>query len=466
MSRSPRSVRPPLLAVLLAAAVAVPAAADWTPVLELRLRGEAFETPAASPAADRSYDFASWRLRGGVEAEFSKLSVRLVGQAAGSEGLPAMGAFGIGPVYVAANRGDTSPSAVGLLEAYADLGGERFRLRLGRQPFPAESEGAGARIDVPHLESVRKRRLAERLLGNWDWVNVGRRYDGASFTAHLAALDLAGFAVRPLAGGVNYDDAFEELDELTVYGLSLGSGYGGWVPGADLRAFAIVTEDERPGARAAAGGDLDITTVGGSALLGNERADLMLWGAVQRGDWGRRDQDAWAGIVEGGWRLGGRPGSPELRAGVARASGGAGGDHETFYNLLPTNHKFYGSLDYSAFMNLEDRYVLLTTRLSGRWSLTAGVHEFALVDRRDAWYGGSGAFNEAVLGFAARRPPGGRFPGDEVGQEVDLGLKGTLGEHSTLLVGGGWFDGGEVVEAVQPDEQDGTWLYLQLAWGI
>ncbi len=429
--------------------------------LDLRLRGESFDTPLATPNRDATYDFAHLRVRLGLDAVWKRVTLHGVLQAVGSAGLPANAGFGIGPVYLAANRGDTDPGSVRLAELTLALHDERWRLVLGRQKW---GDGAETGVGVPYLDGVKRRRMAERLVGNWDWVNVGRRFDGVSIAAEFEPVHLAGFALRPLAGGVNYRDAFEPLDDVEIYGATLTGRYGEWIPKAELRLFGIHYEDDRPGARTAAGGELSITTLGVSLLAGTEDRDLLLWVALQDGDWGPSDHRALAFIVEAGRRFPSAPGKPAVRIGLAQAGGDGGGtEHGTFFNLLPTNHKFYGSMDYSAFQNLRDLYAEAGFRLSEKVELQAALHAFSLVERSDAWYGGSGAFNDAALGFAARRPAGG-FASSELGSELDLELAWKAGKRLTLAAGGGFFAGGDAAEQALPVDDDGSWTYLQLSW--
>ncbi|MEM7050631.1 MAG: alginate export family protein [Acidobacteriota bacterium] len=427
----------------------------------LRLRHELFDTPAGNPAADRSFDFGNGRLRLVGDIAWERVEIHGVLQGAASFGLPENGAFGIGPVYTAANGGETDPDQFGLAELSVAFVGDEYEVRAGRQRSTA---GFETKTGVQHLDGIKKRRLAERLVGNWDWVNVGRRYDGLSAFWESDTVHLAGYAYRPLAGGVNYEDAFDQLDDLTVVGATVTGKYGGWLPSSELRFYGIQYEDDRPGARAASGGELSITTLGASALWGGDDRDLLIWSAFQSGDWGVSDHQAFAFLVEGGRKLALEKVTWTLRAGLAQASGGAGDDHETFFNLLPTNHKFYGSLDYSAFQNLRDVYLEGLVTTGGPWKLRLAGHLFELVDRDDAWYGGSGAFDEARLGFAARRPGGGSFRGENIGSELDLDFSYKLPKGFTLAAGGGFFFGGDAAEEILVEEADGSWAYLQVSW--
>lgn len=436
---------------------------EFTPSFELRLRWEGFETPSNDVRRDESYGFPMARLRVGGDLKWPQVTLHGVLQGAAIANLPDDAVFGAGQAYFAANDGDADPSQVGIAELSAAFRPGTFQIVAGRQPW---NDGLETMTGLEYLDGVKRRRIGDRLIGVWDWPNAGRRYDGVSFNGALAqTAQLAGFAFRPLAGGTNLQDAFEQLDDVAVYGLSTTGKHGAWIPASELRLFAIRYDDERRGALQAAGGELGITTLGGHLLVGDDRNDLLLWAVVQSGDWGRTGQDAWAWIVEAGHEF--RPGGRKLaaRAGVAQASGDDPGtsEHESFFNLLPTNHKFYGAMDYFAFSNLRNVYAELLLTAGPRWNVRLGADLFALAERGDAWYAGSGPFDEAPLGYAGRRPAGG-FRDRELGTEFDVDVNITLRKDLRLAIGGGIFSGGDAAREVFPVEQDGSWVYTQLVW--
>jgi uncharacterized protein YjbI with pentapeptide repeats len=461
------AARAALTAAALAAApsLAVSAAAappEFKPSLELRLRGEAFDTPLDNPARGERYEFGSARLRVGGNVIWNQVTLRGVLQGAATAGLPENAAFGAGQAYVAANGGDTELSQVGLAELSVEARAGGWKLVLGRQAW---TDGVEVMTGIDSLDGVKRRRVGDRLIGTWDWPNVGRRYDGATFAGAAGGAHLAGFALRPLAGGINYDDAFEPLDDVEVYGLTVTGRYGAWIPKSELRLFANRYDDERPGARAAARGALGLTTAGASLLAGGARGDLLVWGAVQRGSWGPADQQAWAFLVETGRELQQGKVKLALRGGFAAASGDdpATREHETFFNLLPTNHKWYGSMDYVAFSNVRNAYLEALWSWRPPWSLRIGLDRFDLARRGDAFYGGSGAFDEAPLGYAGRRPAGG-FSARHLGDELDLELGWAVRKDLRLALGACAFWGGEAMREVFPADADGSWVYLQLLW--
>ena len=432
--------------------------------IDLRSRWEGWDTPSGNPDLEQDFEYWKLRARVGLDLKWEHWQLHGVLQGAASYGLPEDGAFGIAKVYVDANDGDTDPRMVGIAEASVGYRSDRFRMTLGRQGWKG---GLEILTGIPHLDQVKRTRLSERLIGNWDWVNVGRRFDGFTFGVDFGSSDLSGYALRPLAGGVNYSDAFEQLADLNVYGLTLTGRHGGWLSSGEVRLFGIYYDDGRPGAVAEAGGDIKITTLGASLLLGDERRDLMLWTALQRGDWGPVDHDAWAFIVEGGYSFPDALASPGIRVGIAQASGGdrEAPSHGTFFNLLPTNHKFYGSIDFSAFSNLQDIYLLVLLRPGAKSSARIGLHTFALDDKRDAWWGGAGAFDEEVIGYLIRRPVvGDTFSSDSLGYEIDAQINFSFKYGFGLGAGLAYFNGGQAAEEVLIEHANGTWGWIEATW--
>lgn len=453
----------------LAAQSAHAAAPEFKPSVDLRVRWEGFDTPAFDRVRDQEYSFTSARLRLGGDLKWQHFTLHGLLQGATSVNLPENGAFGSGVNYYAINGNDSDPSQAGVAELSAAWRTDDFQVVVGRQPW---NDGLETMTGVEYLDNVKRRRIGDRVVGVWDWPNVGRRYDGVSFGVKAGeSAHVAGFGFRPLAGGFNYKDAFEQLDGLEVYGLTLTGKYDTWVPKSEVRLFGICYQDERPGAIVAAGSEVALTTIGATLLAGNERNDLFVWLATQGGDWGLFDKESYAYIVEAGHEFRpagpGKPAKLAARAGLAQASGDdlSTSANETFFNLLPTNHKFYGSMDYFALSNLQNAYLETIYSQGPRWNLRLAADFFWLAKRGDAIYVGSGAFDEARLGYTLRRAPqGGAFRGRGLGTELDLEGSVALRKDLRLGIGGGLFFGGPAWEQSFPVEGDGSWTYVQLSW--
>ncbi len=437
------------------------------PSFDLRLRSESFETPVANPRTQSSdYAFGIARLRAGLDLVWPQWTLHGMLQGAATGGLPNRAALGSGPTYLAANGTDRSPSSLGIAELSIAWTGKNARLTLGRQGFV---DGFEAPTGSDFLDGVKRRRVAERLYGNLEFANLARRFDGATGWVRSAGKTrVNGFVLRPLSGAFDYDDAFEDLGELNFAGATVTGERGAWIPGAEVRLFASRYEDGRRLVSQVFRGetDFDVTTGGASLLAGDDTKDLLVWVALQDKNVGGRST---AFVVDLGRKFLGVAGKPAIHLAFEQASAGDVGEtYGGFFNLLPTNHKFYGNLDYFAFSNLRDVYLETLFAPARKWKARVAVHSFSLVDRTDAWYGGSGAFNDASFGFVARRPRRGGvavpFTSRQLGTELDLDLTWTMREGIDLGFGGGYLATGEAIENVFPAGKDGRWLYLELSW--
>ncbi|HYU31173.1 MAG TPA: alginate export family protein [Thermoanaerobaculia bacterium] len=430
------------------------------PTFDLRLRHEEWDAPARNAVTESSYDFDLLRARLGLDLAWEHWTLHGMIQAAGAFDLPENGSFGAGPNYVAANRGDTGFGVLALAELSALYQRQGLRLVLGRQPY---ADGFEIPTGVASLDRIKRARLGDRLVGVFEWTNVGRRFDGASAGYGEGGGHVAVFALRPLTGAFDHRDAFEPIDDVTVFGGAFTGKYGVWIPGAEFRAFAIQYEDDR---RVAPVGGLSLTTAGGSLLWGNPRGNVLAWAAVQRGDWGLADQEAWAVAVDLGRELDGAPGKPSVHLAFEEASGDGrpGGTHESFFNLLPTNHKYYDLIDFTAFSNLRDVYLETWLSAGPKVKVRAAAHDLSLLETRDAWYGGSGAFQEGSFGYTPRLPARGVFSSKNLGRELGTDVAWTIRDGLQLTVGGAYFWGGDAAAAFLPVKEDAGWGYVELSW--
>jgi hypothetical protein len=449
-----------LFAILLAvAAPAMAAPPRITPSYDLRLRWETFDTPQRNPATDPTYDLYLLRFRAGLDLAWERWKLHGMLQAGGVANIPENGAFAAGPTYFAANDQRRDVGVIGIAELYGAYEHDGLKLVLGRQPYV---DGVEVQTGVAHLDAVKKRRLSDRLIGTSEWPNTARRFDGISGGYGAGSTHVAVFGLRPLGGAFeSYDEAFEEIDDVAVYGATVTGRHGQWIPGTEVRLFTVQYEDER-----LVSPDLSLNTSGASFLIGNATSDLLLWGALQTGEWGSEDQDAWAFLVDLGRRFDNAPGKPDVHLAWEQSSGDTDPDdrsHGTFFNVLPTNHKFYGSMDYLAFQNLRDAYVEALFGVGPKLKVRTAFHDFALTETTDLWYGGSGAYEEGSFGYAGRAI-GRTYPSKSLGQELDLELTWPLASGFELGMGGGRWWSGEAAEAFFPRKHGGTWGYLQLGW--
>ncbi len=452
------------------AIAAMPAAEDglegWSfkPIVEARLRAELFETPLANPTQDRGYGLLVGRARAGGELAWGgRFAFRGIVQGAAASGVPDNAAFGAGATMFSTNLGDRSPGQLDLSELAVFWKAERFVLGVGRQAW---TEGGGPATGVAHLDFVRSRRLAERLVGTVEFANVARRFEGLTFAGKATqAGTFEGFALRPLGGVLQYDEAFHALD-IEVLGAAWSTPFGTWIPGATARLFAQRYRDERGLVLRTLGDEIELATYGGSLLAGAPSWDFLAWCAVQRGDYGVRSHRAWAAVAEVGRRFVSVQGEPSIHLAWEKASGGdRPGENRNFWNGLPTNHRYYDLLDYFAFSNLQDLFIEARWSPAKNLNLSALVHDFRLADRSGPWVSGSGPMSDRELGYALRRPAhAGSFTSSELGRELDLVATWSFAEHLTLKLEVGKFFGGSAAKESFPKWADGSWVGLELNW--
>jgi hypothetical protein len=274
----------------------------------------------------------------------------------------------------------------------------------------------------------------------------------------LGGHDVDLFVLEPTTGVFVVDDeAYRRNRDVLVGGIDWTARPGTLLDNSEFGAFFLGYSDGRDPAKVAGlFGDIRVFTLGGHWIgvypLGPGRVDALFMGALQVGTYadagptsGVRDRDQLAGAVIGeiGYQLPELPWKPWLRAGVNWGSGDADlddADRHTFFNLLPTNHLYYGSLDQFALQNLVDLFVQLRLSPHPKVGVELAYHRFLLDEENDFRWAGTGAFSRSNLGYA-RNPSNGS---DDAGHELDLALSFRPNSIVSVGVGFGYLWGGRV----------------------
>lgn len=266
-------------------------------------------------------------------------------------------------------------------------------------------------------------------------------------------------AARPTAGAFRVDGGSRLDDVDIVYGAVTRS-----VESADMRLFGILYRDDRGlvktdnrpiAARTADRASIDVITLGGHYIRLLGRNDVLLWSALQTGDWGTLDHSAYAFAAEGGrrWSAG------ALRAGMYLGSGDcdpADGDHDAFMQILPIP-RIYARFPFYNAMNSRDLYLIGSWKATPSLRFTSEVHRLRLATLSDLWYAGGGAFEESSFGFAGRTPNGSR----DLATVVDVGADLAIGKKTSVGAYLGIASGGEVVDAIY-EGSEGRYAYLEV----
>jgi len=434
--------------------------------LSFRWRYETFDTLSNNPELDSEYGFSNLRVRFGAETKWNRFLLRGTVQAASALSLPEAASFGPGRLYFVSSGGeDTSPGQLNLAELQVSFKiRDTWSVRVGRQGL---TDGQEVLTSDARFDWLKQTRLSERLVGTWDWVNVGRRFDGAAVSYNRPRWNVSGFGARVLQGGIDYDDAFEHLDGVDVGGVVFTAKRSTWFRQSEIRLFDVLYRDDRPSTRASLGEGLFVQAIGGSFIgiygFGPGSADLFVWLALETGNYGRRDHAASAFIAEWGYGWPRVKTAPWIRLGIATAGGDedpTDGEHGTFFNMVPTNHKYYGYQDLVAFQNLTNAYFQI------RWEPVAAVrllvegHVFRLRSADDPWYSGSGAANNGGFGYEARGALSERPLPKRIGSELDVVVTWIPRPTVAFDVGYSHFRRGDLARRLYPFESGSSWLYF------
>ena len=274
----------------------------------------------------------------------------------------------------------------------------------------------------------------ERLVGAFDWNNFGRTFDAAKLTYKTKGFSIDAFTSTPVvitSKNYNQSDLFNGTE--TNRDLVFSGLYATFdeVPFGSVDLYSLVINEPRGNTSNVQGGLAAPVSTGSTArhsdfvTLGTRvKGDPKKLGglefqgefAYQVGDVRGLSLNAFAANVGVGYNFE-LPMKPRIYAEYNYASGdGNSGDTsvQTFQNLFPTNHKFYGIMDVFAWQNLHN--ALLSFKVTPMKNVTAQVdyNAFWLADTNDVWYRANGLTAVRPLNATSRHAS------DYCGSEVDF----------------------------------------------
>ncbi len=306
----------------------------------------------------------------------------------------------------------------------------------------------------------------ERLIGAFDWNNVGRTFDGVRLRAEHPHGVMDAFVTK-----INERDVrgIGTDDDQTLYGL-----YSTWdfIPDNVFDVYFLYLEDSNEVffgedrfflLEETSPEDREVFTVGGRWSGKWKGLDYNAEGAFQTGEVGNDDLAAYAYHLGTGYTF---PVRFSPRIGLQFNVGS--GDHDpfdeesnTFSNLFPTNHKFYGYMDFVSWQNMREVVVETGFKPFENVRFKVDYHIFRLDARQDAFYSVAGAARPGRLG----RPANVLFfdrDTDSIGSELDVTLWWDYNQSVKFLFGYGHFFVGRVVDKALLDEEDADFAYLQM----
>lgn len=445
----------------------------------LRLRFESWEWFETN-AAENSYNFGAATLRLSLGQQLEKFEWQVEGAFPVLIGLPdnaiapaPQGQLGLGANYFAANgRQDGGAFIKQGFIRFKGIGGDKASsLKLGRFEF---SDGSETTPGDASLATIKREHISQRLIGPFGFTHIGRSFDGVQFVRNAKAGNFTFVGARPTEG-VFQLRGWNELDVDFYYG-AFTKPIKRKTSESDFRLFALhyhdgrrvlKTDNRSAVLRAADNEKIRLTTVGGHYIgvtkAGSGKADVLIWGAAQFGEWGKLDHRAGAIAAEAGYQFGGNKTAdkikPWVRAGYFRSTGDNDPNdqtHGTFFQVLPTP-RIYARTPFFNSMNNEDSFVQLRLKPHAKLALRTDVHHLRLSNEHDLWFVGGGAFQQKTFGYVSRPSNGGKTLGMLVDVSADLTVTPTT--VLTFYVAG--VRGGTVIERIYPTGENLRFAYLE-----
>jgi hypothetical protein len=329
----------------------------------------------------------------------------------------------------------------------------------------------------------------ERLIGAFDWNNIGRVFDAAKLrwqNPYFAADLFSGRVILPRDNHFNMPNDYDWFS-----GLYLSSKL---IP-KQITEFYVLSRNT-----SAKSPNVLVSTATPAILKGPAARDIYTAGVRVKsnpgelGNWdysaeligqyghfndpaiatiGARslEHEAFAVYAGGGYTWMQSAYAPRVGLEYNFASGDSNPNddkHETFENLFPTNHKFYGYMDLVSLQNIHNVRLTATIKPLPRLTLQLDGHAFWLADTHDNFYAVTGARRG---GIAATPGTGyGINPNYDsyVGSEVDLIGTYAIAPYASLQVGYGHFFRGEYVKQSLSavGSGDANWVYIQTTFSF
>ena len=338
------------------------------------------------------------------------------------------------PLLQDVNRGDLQNAFVDLKLPWDDA--HPAYLRLGRQELVLGSQ---------------------RLIGNPDWLNSRRTYQGARILRTGEQFDFDLFWLQPVVPNAERLDSVDNNQNFA----------GAWVtyrqkPGTSLDLYYLFLDNtNRANQLGLVRSPVTLHTVG-TRWAGDVDAEWLydVEVAGQFGDRGAQSVRAAMATAGGGYHFKDVPWNPAFWVYYDYASGDndpARGRYTTFHQLFPFGHYYLGWIDVVGRQNIRDLNFHLHLYPTNWISVWTQYHCFQLDKERDALYN--------AAGVAIRRDATGRA-GRDVGQELDFVVNFHLSPHSDLLTGYSRLWGGNFLKQTANDTRaaDADLFYLQYSF--
>jgi hypothetical protein len=300
---------------------------------------------------------------------------------------------------------------------------------------------------------------SQRVLGAFDWSNVANQtFDAGkvsmTYQPYNLKLDAFGGRLVPNKSPSEFND-FDASTRDRMAGY-----YASWqaAPKMTVEQYLIHRKTDK---------NISFGPVGAAALdeytLGGRLAgeipggfDYDLESAWQGGKFGDKDINALMAVAIAGYTFD-HPWKPHAALEFDYGSGdsdASDGTRRTFDNLYPTNHSFYGYMDYVSLQNLNNWTVHISAKPTAKLKLQSDWHFIYLDTYKDSLY----SAGRAVTRTAAASHGSG--VSNHVGNEIDLTLAYKFNDSLSAQTGYSHFFAGPYLAQTGAND-DGDFAYIQ-----
>lgn len=299
----------------------------------------------------------------------------------------------------------------------------------------------------------------QRLIGNFNWSNQARAFDAfkVMYACRWVNID-AWTAKRKENDGTTAGNPNLDRDFSGVYSI-----WKNIIPSATIDLYAL---QDREGDTPVGAKPKNIFTFGTRVAGKASSIDYAVELPTQFGDNGtivgvsssNVKVSAYAFAAKAGYTF---EGPKETRIGFEYDY--ASGDNnpndsmsKTFSNLYPTNHSFYGYMDYQGWRNTSAWNINASAKPWKSTYLYAGYWDFSLAQEKDGWYSASGSSTGALRSASATNTE------KHVGSEVDLLAKYIYDPRVTFEAGYGHFFEGAFIKNRVSSASGSDWTYVMM----
>jgi hypothetical protein len=272
-----------------------------------------------------------------------------------------------------------------------------------------------------------------------DWTNVRRTFDGVrgSFGIGNQTIDL--FWVRPVL--VHKESLNPSDDDTNFVGIYDVISFPDFIREARTKVdvYGLWLGHDNTAPSPAPSNDSDTFTVGVHLFTNPKPWDLDVEADWQFGEVADDDIKAWSFAIEGGYSPTGVTWSPRLILGFDIASGDdnpTDGERETFNQLFPSGHPYFGYIDVIGRQNIIDVHGGISFQFAPTVSLLLEHYFFWRESTHDALYTATGA--PLIAGGASNA--------NFIGSEFDVLLTVKFDRHWSGYAGYSHFFAGDFVE--------------------